>query len=245
MNASPPFSILPQPDETSCGPTCLHAVYRHFQKERPLGEILQEVPQLEDGGTLAVILACHALKQGFSATLYTYNLNIFDPTWFTETGVDLRQKLRDQDEAKKKKKLSWATEAYLQFLDLGGEIRFEPLKPALLRRYLDANIPMLTGLSATYLYQCAREDGRTGMPDDVRGLPSGHFVVVYGYDAKTHRLWVADPYIPNPFSEDQKYSVSFERLIASIFLGIVTYDANLLVLQPKSNTKSVLENKKR
>jgi hypothetical protein len=31
----------------------------------------------------------------------------------------------------------------------------------------------------------------------------------------------------------QVYSVSFARLINSIMLGIVTYDANLLVIEPK------------
>ena len=25
-----PVEILPQPDETTCGPTCLHAVFRYF-----------------------------------------------------------------------------------------------------------------------------------------------------------------------------------------------------------------------
>jgi hypothetical protein len=37
---------------------------------------------------------------------------------------------------------------------------------------------------------------------------------------------------PNPL-QSQYYSVSFDRLINSIMLGIVTYDANLLVIEPK------------
>jgi hypothetical protein len=35
---------------------------------------------------------------------------------------------------------------------------------------------------------------------------------------------------PNPL-KSQYYNVSFERLIQAILLGIVTYDANLLIIE--------------
>src|SRR5437762_675447 len=31
-----PVETLPQPDETTCGPTCLHAVYRYWGDREPL-----------------------------------------------------------------------------------------------------------------------------------------------------------------------------------------------------------------
>ena len=34
--------------------------------------------------TLAVLLGCHALRRGYEATIYTFNLQVFDPTWFEE-----------------------------------------------------------------------------------------------------------------------------------------------------------------
>ena len=52
--------ILPQPDDNSCGPTCLHALYRYYGDELPLDQVLAEVPMLESGGTLDVLLANHA-----------------------------------------------------------------------------------------------------------------------------------------------------------------------------------------
>ena len=45
---------LPQPDDASCGPTCLHAVYRYFGEDVPLGRLRAAIPELPDGGTLAV-----------------------------------------------------------------------------------------------------------------------------------------------------------------------------------------------
>ena len=36
----------------------------------------------------------------------------------------------------------------------------------------------------------------------------------------------------NPMADGQKYEVSIDRVICSILLGIVTYDANLLIIEP-------------
>ena len=43
---------------------------------------------------------------------------------------------------------------------------------------------------------------------------------------------VADPYRENPISGDNLYVVRMDRLINSILLGVLTYDANLLVIYP-------------
>src|SRR5690606_4284743 len=136
-------------------------------------------------------------------------------------------------------KLQIATDAYLEYLRLGGRIRMEVFSVNLLRKYLQAGIPVLTGLSATFLYGEARErvlenpsGGVSVVPDDIRGLPAGHFVVLCGYDAERREAIVADPLERNPLSKDRKYAVSIDRVFASIMLGVVTYDANLLVLKP-------------
>ena len=35
-----PVDIEPQPDDTTCGPTCLHAVYRYLGLEAGLDEVV-------------------------------------------------------------------------------------------------------------------------------------------------------------------------------------------------------------
>ena len=65
-----------------------------------------------------------------------------------------------------------------------------------------------------------------------RGEPQGHFVVLRGYNPATRRVSVADPLRDNPFDEGQYYQVGIDRLMGALLLGIVTYDANLLVLRP-------------
>ena len=102
---------------------------------------------------------------------------------------------------------------------------------ALIRRFLNRGVPILTGLSATYLYGCARE--HEDEYDDLRGEPVGHFVVLSGYDRKKRQVTVADPSHDNPRFRSHRYSVPMTRLITAIALGVMTYDANLLVLTPK------------
>ena len=238
METSLRVEILPQPDDFTCGPTCLHALYRYFGDKLPLERVISEVPVLVNRGTLDVLLANHALARGYSARIFTYNVQMFDPTWFDGRDVDLSERLRQQLEHKDSDRLRVATQAYLRFLDKGGELRFEELTTALISKYLSREIPILTGLSATYLYRNAREFGPEGRPDDIRGRPAGHFVVLCGYDKETRDVLVADPLLKNPLSGTNYYVVSIDRVIGAILLGILTYDANFLIIEPRPKRKS-------
>jgi hypothetical protein len=229
--------MLPQPTETTCGPSCLHAVYNYYGDDIPPERVIGEVTHLESGGTLAVFLACHALRRGYSARIYTYNLGVFDPTWFVPGKVDIRERLAAQMRAKDMPKLPVATAGYLEFLELGGELRFEDLTTSLLRKYLRKRIPILTGLSSTYLYRSARETGYEGKEDDVRGEPAGHFVVLCGYDREKRTVLVADPFLPNPVAGTVNYEIGIDRVLCSILLGVLTDDANFLIIEPEKVRK--------
>lgn len=225
------FAIEVQPDTTTCGPTCLHAVYRHFGDDLSLAEVIDQIERLDHGGTLDVFLANHALERGYRATIHTWNLEVFDPTWFAEPNTDVTAKLREQLTAKRREKLRIATRGYLAFLGAGGKLRLDDLNRDLLRRLLADGHPVMTGLSATYLYRSAREWGPEDTEDDIRGEPVGHFVLLTGYDRKSREITVADPTSPNPRGS-QRYRVHIDRVIAAILLGALTYDANLLVIRP-------------
>jgi len=230
-----PVEVFAQPDDTACGATCLHAIYRFHGKDMDLLQLRSEIPSLEQGGTLEVHLANHALQAGFEATLYTFNLDLFDPTWFRLPATEIAHKLQRLQDAKQDRlpKFHEAIEAFLQFLALGGQLRMRDLSPGLLASNLHAGLPVLTGLSATYLYQEAREIPATNRPDDLRGDPAGHFVVISGYDPAHFRFTVADPLQPNPFGAAPSYHVDALRTMTAILLGTFTYDASLLLLSPR------------
>ena len=157
-----PVDIEPQPDGITCGPTCLHALYRFHGLNLSLRKVIDSVKPLEEGGTLEVHLACDALRRGFDATIYTFNLNLFDPTWFADPDTDIAAKLRERAARKRSAKFKFAVEGYCEFLERGGRLRFTDLTRAELRGMFRRGVPVIAGLNLTYLYRQARISGQWG-----------------------------------------------------------------------------------
>lgn len=241
------LDIQAQPDHQTCGPACLYSLYRYYGDDAiTLKQVISQIKQLENGGTLAEFLGTHALKRGFDATIYTYHLQMFDPTWFADDGEahdpgDMTARLKEQARTKpgdRRSKIS--TRAYLEFLRLGGRVRMQDLTPGLLRNYLADGVPILAGLSSTYLYRSARErgEGREIIEDDITGEPQGHFVMLVGYDSANREVLVADPLDPNPPFHTAKYRLDIDRLVNAVLLGILTYDANLLIITRRKRRRA-------
>ncbi len=232
MNKILDINMLPQPNDITCGPTSLHAVYSFFRRDYTLQHIIDSVSSLKDGGTLAVYLGMDAIRRGFKAVVHSYNLRLLDPSWSSLSGGEISRKLAMQKEYKGGKKFSEVSDAYLNFISAGGEISFQDLTSELLKNYIDKGFPVLSGLNATYLYEYSRErtlNNNKTVYDDIKGTAVGHFVVICGYTESC--FYIADPYRDNPFSDNHMYCVDYQRLLNAIMLGIITYDANLLVIE--------------
>lgn len=229
-----------QPSDTTCGPASLHAVYRFYGLDVPMAQLAEQVPQLPGGGTLAVHLALDAMARGFDATIYTCNLQVFDPTWFHADSPPLAQRLRTQMRYKRDRKMRMASRAYLAFDESGGRLMMCEITFDLILEHLRRGMPLIAGLSSTWLYQCARDRPWDNEPDDVAGEPSGHFVVIHGADTASRRLSIADPYLHEPFPGSRAYTMDADRVIHAILLGIMTYDAKMLLIHPRNvrQTKS-------
>jgi hypothetical protein len=221
---------IEQPDNQTCGPTCLDMIYQHYGRPRPLEEVIGAVRRNQNGGTQAVYLGIAALRHGYRVIIYSYNLRIFDPTWSRLAPGDLMAKLEARASLVDSARLRRTLHGYVELLGLGGRVKLRDLDRALLGGILRRGHPILAGLSATYLYGTPREvDDRY---DDVGGDPAGHFVVISGYYPRSDRFLVRDPSRQIPFSRTGRYTVGGDRLIASILLGDVTYDAVLVELWP-------------
>lgn len=238
------LKIGTQPDDETCGPTSLHSIYQYYGHDISLQDIADTIDHSRSGGTLSPMLGKHALEQGFDATIYVNQLDIFDPTWFHKSKSPnevLLTKLKSQEKFKHSQDLALASKAFQDFLTLGGEVRFKTIDVQLLKDYFKKNIPILTGLNSTYLYRTSRElftqEGEAFF-DDLQGVASGHFVVLCGYDEKKRGIMVADPIRENPLSGNNYYRVSIARLINAIMLGAGTYDASLLMITPQNKEES-------
>jgi hypothetical protein len=231
-----------QPDDVTCGPTALQKVYDFYGMSVEFEDVLQSIERNEDGGTLAVFLGMAALRRGLRARIYTYDLQIFDPTWHALSCDALVAKIRDRFPHLRDPRRKGAAVAYVRFLEMGGDLAFDDLTPSLLKQIIDRGHPILAGLSATYLYGFARErwdeDEGGFVDDDVAGEPTGHFIVISGYSKWGRLLTVLDPLRhTGPAGhagtvEDGRVVVGADRLINAILLGDATYDAVLLEAWP-------------
>lgn len=207
-------------------------VLRGYGDQRPFEDISARVERNEDGGTLGVHIGRAALALGYGATIYSYNLRVFDPSWSSLSTARLVDKLEARAARIQGQKLRHVIEAYADFLKAGGVVQFDDLTTELLTRLLRTRRPIVCGLSATYLYQTSREDPRTNSFDDVGGEPAGHFLVIRGYHGHGKEFLVSDPYKNLPMTASGTYEVDAQRLLNAILLGDVTYDGVLLVVDP-------------
>lgn len=231
------IKILPQPTETTCGPTCLHSLYGHLGIDIELDDLINTVQYTRGGGTLGVLLAHHAQKCGLQGKIYTHNLNVFDPSWFDLGRTEMINKLLQQANSDKDEKIKEASTYYAQFLNNGGQIVFESLTPQFIYKSLNEFGPMICGLSATYLYMSQREHGDTCQYDDINGEPQGHFVVIKGINANLDKVHIADPMSTNPITGQANYEVDTQHFINSLLIGVITYDANFIALYPSGKDK--------
>ena len=67
---------------------------------------------------------------------------------------------------------------------------------------------------------------------------TGHFVVLCGYDDEKNHIIIADPL--KHYFANTNYGVKVWHLINAIMLGILTYDANLLIIQPKNSLERAI-----
>ena len=128
-----------QPNETTCGPTCLHAIYDYYEDAVALEQVIAETPTIDNGGTYLPFLGCHALKRGYTATMYTWDLMVFDPSWFAPHAAPLADRLTQQAELKTDPRVRVASRACREFAELGDSIRFRDLTAPFLRGILQSD----------------------------------------------------------------------------------------------------------
>jgi hypothetical protein len=223
---------LMQPDDVSCGPTSMMMVCHHHGDPITFEEASAAIERNEDGGTLAVHIGSAALARGYRARIWSWNMRLFDPTWKSLSHGELLEKTRARRRVVSRPRARYALGAYGTFLEGGGQVGFAELEPQLLVDILDKGRPILVGLSATYLYQMAREHPADNRTDDVGGDPVGHFLVISGYEDHGRRFVVKDPFRTSPLDATGSYVVEAQRLLNAILLGQVTYDAVLLEMWP-------------
>ncbi len=237
-----PVPRFRQPDDVSCGPTCLAQVMASFGEEVEIPDLMARIRRNPDGGTQAVHIADLAMELGYRVRLYPFGVRVFDPSWWDLLDSEIIMRLGQRASALEAAEADPAeVETVLAWRDVlrrGAHVAFKEPSPALIAGILARGRPVIVGLNATWLYRAMRERPDDNESDDLLGWPVGHFVTVSGYTGGGLHLHVRDP------SEDApdhlhpegagrgNYPVPGDRLVHAILLGDLTRDAVLLEIWP-------------
>ncbi|MCB9691481.1 MAG: C39 family peptidase [Alphaproteobacteria bacterium] len=224
---------LVQPDEVSCGPTCLAAVLQFHGVDTDVARVRAKTPRNPDGGTFAPYLGRAAIAHGMRVCCHPFAVQVFDPSWWDLPHDEVARRLRLRTEGLKPGRLRRVHEAWLAYMMDGGDVELGELRTHRLTDALDAGHPLICGLSITWLYQEPRERPHDNQDDDIHGAPVGHFVVVTGYAEGGDSFFVTDPWPQPPFDrEEGVYTVGRRRLTQAILLGDATHDAVIVEILP-------------
>lgn len=110
--------------------------------------------------------------------------------------------------------------AALEFIENGGKIELGVYTKNTIREYISKNTAVICAFNQPHLHGKMRLYKLKF--DDIRGVGSGHMIVIIGYDAK--RFKVADP--GRWYSKQHYYWVDKDRLMDSI----IRFDGNLIAI---------------
>ena len=182
--------MIAQPDDATCGPTSLHAVYRYFGQELDLASVIDAVAYLEGGGTLAAYLGLDVLASRVRGLHLLLRPSPVRP-YLGGTGYALSHRQATtaaflQKEGSSSGRPRKPTSA---FCNTGASCGLPTSRSTCSAPISTGKLPVLAGLSATYLYRTMREyaiaPNQTAY-HDLQGEPAGHFVVLYGFSGWRH-----------------------------------------------------------
>ncbi|MCM8820060.1 MAG: hypothetical protein NC925_04615 [Candidatus Omnitrophica bacterium] len=148
----------------NCGLTSLNLLFRYYK----ISGIPKDLIRKNRNNSLWISdLGIIALKKGFKVNLFTYSQRIFKPEWFDLPKHRILQKLYRKE---KNLLINLARKSIIEFLKLGGEIKFKILNAKTLKFYIKNKKPLLMTVSSGIIHH--------------RSMPGGHFVVLIGYDKR-------------------------------------------------------------
>lgn len=222
---------LPQPTQSSAGPTSLRMILAFHGMAVPHDEMLEVLPLDPEDGARGPQIGLAALRCGFQVTIIPYERCILRPQWSTLPPATLLEHLErvglDGSDAGPRGEGVLAR-IYADYLRAGGELRFAPLSRELLVSYLQQHTPLIAALDAEYLYAASTA------ADHEAGPRQAHFLVVGGYDAATDEFAVSDPWYDIPLANTGgRYRIPSDRLVTAVLLGAEANDAELIAIRPR------------
>ncbi len=228
-----------RPTTFSCGQAALAILLSHYGKELTPQQIVEAVPTIkneagEEWGTLNQQLATWCIDQGFSVNFYTADFEVIDLSWAKLPQEALLERMKvvkpERNVPSLGAEFSQKTlQAYIDFVEAGGELHVCQYMQTKLIDELLAKGPILACVNYPVLHGEGRylnAGPREAMPDDVNGITSNHFVVVYGRDERGQYL------IADPLKEPGDFVLKPEHLLCALTAAQVECENTMFVIAP-------------
>lgn len=231
-----------QPTNFTCGHAALAMVLSHYNIIMPPEKLIHDLNAPRDShgeicGGLNQYVGSWCLSHGLSVTFYTSDFELLDLTW-----AELSRENQIERIERIRKSLRVVTalgaegtllhlNAFLEFLQLGGELYITPYISSSLIDSLLMRAPILASVSYSTLYGIGRTRStglRESVLDDMLGTVCTHAVVVVGINSDGDYL-IADPY-----RSAQPISVLKERFVAALAAAQFCCESAILFIEPKT-----------
>ena len=217
----------------------------HYDSKKTPEMLMQEVnaPRDADGevcGGLNQYVGTWCLKNGFSVQIHTSDFELLDLAWEGLSREDQIKKIRSVIKSARivpalgEKETLRHLHAYIEFLEMGGDLRIYPYLSSALIDSLLARAPLIASVSYSTLYGVGRTKStgiRTSVLDDIEGTICTHAVVVVGIQNNQEYL-VADPY-----RSTQPISISKEQCVAALAAAQFCCESAVLSVQPNNDKR--------
>ncbi|MBT3984899.1 hypothetical protein HOD38_03165 [archaeon] len=222
---------------SSCGHSSLLQVLAYYGTKLELKEVVNEISSCEVDdlklGASECELGLFAMKRDFKSTVISLDVRRFDATWFDLSKEELKKKLElrskflhnlspeDFKEGQGTQYLDNVTKYYSEYFEKDGKVKFLPISKELIKKYIDKKIPVIALVSSQLYFKKARK--YNGKFDDIKGKPTGHWIVVSGYTDKN--FIITDP--ADDLEKDGNVEMEQNYLISSIN----TYGPVILIIE--------------
>lgn len=228
------LNILPQINHQLSGAETLRGIYAYYGEDISMDDLVVSTTRFSNRRLRPLALAIDALERGYAVTVHCCDTRIFDLSWMGLVSSELKEKLEYHKSKADSVHLTQTFDAYIQILEKGGTIDLSEINRAVIRKAVELKAPIIAAVSATHLFHSKREylDSKDRpVLDDAKGKTAGHLVAVTAWVGK--EITLHDPYLANPITGKAKYKVYISRLMRSILLGVLSYDAQMVVITKK------------
>jgi ABC-type bacteriocin/lantibiotic exporter with double-glycine peptidase domain len=212
-------------------------ILSHYGITKSIDEVKKEVPVYisSDGKPLGSSLghiATYFIQLGFTTTLHTVDIEIFDPSWKNLDNSAVIQKLKERRKYLRHARyeeaaLDLVVSGYVLFLEKGGKITFPIVDEAYLYTLLQKG-PIYTILSYNFLNQVSKYAFNSDVKpiqDSIMGIPTTHAVVISGY--KQGKFEITDP----DYEFGGKKLLEAGQVIGAFYLAETDFDPLLITLE--------------